>query len=365
MKNHISSRPARAADAATTLLTRRARILRFAPGLLLPALLSFSFATPPACAASDFQTRQAQRFSIDHLRSYVEFQIGFMKFKTVDGTFHDYSGTIMYVREDVTRSSVSAAIQSESIFTGVRPRDRHLRSSDFFDVEKYPVIFFQSSEIRRKNGKLEMVGALTMHGTTRQVAIPFSVAEKTDERTGRTRLHVTGEASLNRHDYGIYGNFWGNKVLSNEVRVEFNLEAVPAESFGLDMAPMKGLKSLEEALMTTLADRDMSALKRRYFSLRRNHAGDYDFSEEALLRISEKLREQGLIEEALELVRFNLRIYPGHEDSWDQVGYLQALGGEVAGAVETYEKLLGLNRYDTRAIEMLRWLKSPLSAQIR
>jgi len=334
-------------------LAIRRRLRPIAGKLAVLTILLGSLSGP--ALASDLALGKIQRYAIDPFRSYLTFAIGFMKVRTEDGTFHDYSGTILLDEVDVSHSSVTAAIIAESVFTGVRPRDRHLRGPDFFDVEEHPIILFRSSNVARKGNALELQGDLTMHGQTHRIRIPVTMFQKD---AGDQKLHVQGRLTLNRHDYGIIGNFWGDKVLSNEVQIELNIEAVPLRVPQPQMADAMQLRSLGDVLLPTIASQGVAAATDRYQELRHQKGSEYDFSPPALLRLAERLGEAGQTKEALELVRFNLRIFPKDETSWDQLGWFRYVQGDVEGAIVAYQQLLSLNDHNTNALEMLRWLKT-------
>src|SRR5436190_867715 len=109
-----------------------------------------------ACAAIPASGQQLvslaplpQQFEVDAAHSLMGFSVGFMGLSRVRGAFATYAGTIMYVPNAIERSSVSVLILTRSISTNNETRDRHLRSPDFFDAEKYPIITFRSTAIRK------------------------------------------------------------------------------------------------------------------------------------------------------------------------------------------------------------------------
>src|SRR5690242_9940244 len=113
-----------------------------------------------------------REYRVETAHSSIAFDIPFLGYP-VHGRFDDVRGTILYTPGDLTRSSVTVAIPPSSINTGSKHRDEHLRSSDFFDVAQYPAIFFTSRTIRRAPNGLIVEGPLSLHGVTRDVAIPF------------------------------------------------------------------------------------------------------------------------------------------------------------------------------------------------
>ena len=135
----------------------------------------------------------------------------------VTGKFTDFAMQMDYVDQDITKSSVTFIIQAKSINTGINQRDDHLRSADFFDVEKYPEIIFKSTGIRKSGDMYELEGDFSMHGVTKHVIIPFKLTG--GERTPSASIRW----SLNREDYGIvYEHSSMKHFLSKEIAIEID-----------------------------------------------------------------------------------------------------------------------------------------------
>ena len=135
----------------------------------------------------------------------------------VTGKFTDFSLDLDYVNQDMTQSSVVFTIQATSINTGINQRDEHLRSADFFEVEKYPEIVFKSTAIRKTGETYEMDGTFTMHGITKNVTIPFELTSTGKRPSARIRW------SLNREDYGIFFEHTSEKnFLSKNIGIEID-----------------------------------------------------------------------------------------------------------------------------------------------
>src|SRR4030067_3238534 len=116
----------------------------------------------------------AQTFQIDPVHSSVGFSIRHIV-SNVKVRFTDFSGTIVYDPKKVENSSVSVTIQAVSIDTDNEKRDNHLKSPDFFEVEKYPQITFQSKKVTKKKNKFMLQGTLNMHGVGKNISIPFQI----------------------------------------------------------------------------------------------------------------------------------------------------------------------------------------------
>lgn len=169
-------------------------------------------------------------YKIDPAHSVIGFAVRHLEIAWVEGRFKDFAGTIRYDERDITNSSVEFSAKVESIDTGVAPRDKHLRSADFFEVEKYPEMTFRSTRVERKGRDAFVLhGALTLKGVTKQVALPFTVTGAVKDPWGNTRFGVEAQTKLDRRDYGI--NFGqalaaGGFDIGHEVVINLHLEAV-------------------------------------------------------------------------------------------------------------------------------------------
>lgn len=169
-------------------------------------------------------------YKIDPAHSIIGFAIRHLEINWVEGRFKDFTGMIHYDDQDVTKSSVDFTAKVESIDTGVAPRDKHLRTADFFEVEKYPEMTFKSTRVERK-GKDQYVlhGDLTLKGVTKPVALPFTITGAIKDGRGTTRFGITAQTKINRRDFGIT---WGKPLenggldVGNEVMIELHLEAL-------------------------------------------------------------------------------------------------------------------------------------------
>ena len=133
------------------------------------------------------------------------------------GTFSGLAGTITYDPADPAKAAIDVRVAAATNSTGNRLKDKHARGESWFDAEKYPTIRFQSTAIARQGAAYVARGNLTLHGVTRPVAIPFRFAP-----TAAGRGVFTGEFTINRHDYGIEGNFLGFSV-GDEFAVELRV----------------------------------------------------------------------------------------------------------------------------------------------
>jgi polyisoprenoid-binding protein YceI len=151
---------------------------------------------------------------------------------TVKGNFNEFSGTIIADEQDLNKSSVKVAIKANSIDTRIDKRDAHLRSPDFFDVEKFPEITFVSKKVKKKGKGYILEGTFTMHGVSKEIAIPFTVSGPVKGPWGNTVFGIEGGLTIDRTDYGLKWNKVleaGGVLVSNKVNIVLNIEAVKKE----------------------------------------------------------------------------------------------------------------------------------------
>jgi len=169
----------------------------------------------------------AETYTVDPVHSQVGFAIRHFV-STVHGRFEEFSGTIVRDDEHPENASVVFAIQAASIDTDNAKRDTHLRSADFFDVEKFPTIAFVSSIVRKTgDGRYDVTGHLTMHGVTRQVTLPVRFNGEMDDGHGGIRGGFSTSTTLDRKEFDIDWNRIldnGAVMLGDDVDVQIDLE---------------------------------------------------------------------------------------------------------------------------------------------
>ncbi len=168
-------------------------------------------------------------WAIDPVHSEVSFTVRHLVVGKVRGRFTSFAGTIV-TAEDPFESRVEATIDLASIDTANADRDAHLRSSDFFDVERHPTMTFRSTGIRADGGRLVVDGELTLHGVTRPVALTLEVNGFLPESPfGDTRAGFSATGDINREDFGIAFNSVldsGGLALGNKVQIALEIEAI-------------------------------------------------------------------------------------------------------------------------------------------
>lgn len=175
-----------------------------------------------------FAVAEVETLEIDPAHSNIGFKIKHL-FSMVSGRFDAVEGTIVVDTEKPENSSVKVTIPAKSINTGVAKRDDHLRSPDFFDVEKYPTLTYVSKSVKRTgDNTADVEGDLTMHGVTKPVPLKVTFFGKGPGMQGETRTGWQAVGKLNRSDFGLnWGKLIeGTALVGEEVELILDVEAV-------------------------------------------------------------------------------------------------------------------------------------------
>ena len=148
-----------------------------------------------------------ETWQLDPPHSSAQFSVRHLGVSTVRGAFTKVSGTLLYDAADLGKSSIQATIDAASVDTRVDARDNDLRSPNFLDVQKYPVITFKSKKIESAGpGKLKVPGDLTIHGVTKEVVLDVDgPSAPMKDPWGNQRMGASATTKINRNDFGVSG----------------------------------------------------------------------------------------------------------------------------------------------------------------
>ena len=169
----------------------------------------------------------ADTWVVDKAHSDASFQIRHMMSR-VRGSFTDFTGTIVTDAAKPEAASVEFTVKAASIDTANENRDKHLRSADFFEVEKFPEITFKSSKVTATGkDKYDVIGTLTMRGVTKEVTIPVQFLGYGKDPRGTEKAGFAVDFTVNRKDFGIVWNRAldnAGVVLGDDVDISINLQ---------------------------------------------------------------------------------------------------------------------------------------------
>jgi polyisoprenoid-binding protein YceI len=169
-------------------------------------------------------------WKIDSAHTLVEFSVKHMMISTVRGRFNNFSGTLNLDEQHPERSYIEGVVESASVDTREPNRDAHLRSADFFDVEKYPTMKFRSTRIEKVGpDQFKVMGDLTIKKVTRPITFNVTSEGRGKDPYGNLHWGFSAETTLNRKDFDLNWNValeTGGWLVSDQIKINIELEAV-------------------------------------------------------------------------------------------------------------------------------------------
>lgn len=185
--------------------------------------MSTTSATPAAATAP----LPTGTWKVDPVHSSVEFHVKHLGIATVKGQFNTFEGTLE-VSSDGARAF--GTVDVASVDTREPQRDEHLRSADFFEVESFPQITFESTAIHPlDDDEFEIDANLTIHGVTRQVTLKATFEGAETDHQGNDRVGVSASTQISRADFDMKFNAAlgsGNLVVADKVKILVEVSAV-------------------------------------------------------------------------------------------------------------------------------------------
>ena len=179
--------------------------------------------------AARIQTATATAWKIDTAHSAVEFAVKHMMFTTVKGRFTDVSGAVEFDESNPQGGRADITIAAASIDTRESQRDAHLKSPDFFDVEKFPTLTFHSTKVEGTPDRFTLTGDLTIRGVTRSIDLDVKYEGKGKDPWGGERVGYTATGAINRKDFGLTWNAaleTGGFLVGDEVKISVDLQLI-------------------------------------------------------------------------------------------------------------------------------------------
>lgn len=179
-----------------------------------------------------FQSSAASTtWQIDPAHTAAQFAVKHLMISTVRGEFKGVTGTVLWDDKDMTKSTVDVTIDAKTVNTGEPDRDKHLKSPDFFDVEKFPTITFKSKKVEPTgSGALKITGDLTIRGVTKEAVLDVDgPTAPVKDPWGNTRVAANATTKVNRQDFGVKWNAnmdGGGVVVGDTVTITIDLEMV-------------------------------------------------------------------------------------------------------------------------------------------
>ncbi|PLR79754.1 hypothetical protein CVD25_17760 [Bacillus canaveralius] len=169
------------------------------------------------------------KWAVDPTHSSIDFSVKHMMIARVKGTFHQFEATIDADPADLTTADIAFSVDVTSIDTRNADRDNHLRTADFFDVEKNPKITFESTSIvKTDDDQYDVTGDVTIAGTTRSETFAVTFEGQGKDPWGNEKVGFSGEGKINRSDYGLTYNAaleTGGVLIGDQIKISLVIEA--------------------------------------------------------------------------------------------------------------------------------------------
>ena len=169
------------------------------------------------------------KWKLDHDHSSVGFQVAHMVVSKTNGKFTEYSGVVEMDAEAQEFKSIEAVIQTASVTTDHQKRDDHLRSPDFFNVQKFPTMTYKMKSYKKTGDQYTALGDLTLLGVTKEITLVGTFNGVAQDPWGNTRAGFTAEGTINRKDYGMKFSKLldsGGMLVGDEVKIKLEIEVI-------------------------------------------------------------------------------------------------------------------------------------------
>ncbi|MDF2187334.1 YceI family protein [Paraflavitalea sp. CAU 1676] len=166
------------------------------------------------------ETKKEAVWVIDPVHTRIRFDTKYLLLTPVSGWFTQFEGSVINTEDNFNGARAQLTIYTNSVYTGNEERDTHLRSADFFDTAKFPVITWKSDQVTVQNGKIEVTGSITIKGIEQPITLQAQHLGSTPDPMGNTKAGFAVDATLNRKDFNITWNQLIDKhglLLSDEV----------------------------------------------------------------------------------------------------------------------------------------------------
>lgn len=169
------------------------------------------------------------KWKLDHDHSTIGFQVAHMVVSKTNGKFTEYSGIVEMDPEAKEFKTIEAVIQTASVTTDHQKRDDHLRSPDFFDVQKFPTMTYTMKNYKKIGNDYTAVGELTLLGVTKEISLVGTFNGVAQDPWGNTRAGFTADGTINRKDFGMKFSKLldsGGMLVGDEVKIILEIEVI-------------------------------------------------------------------------------------------------------------------------------------------
>lgn len=298
-------------------------------------------------------------YPIEKSHSYIGFSVKYMGYAKVRGRFETFNGTFKYNENDISKTSVSLSIDVNSMDTDNEWRDKDLKSENWFDAEKFSEITFISKEVKPTDSGFEIIGDLTIKTVTKEIVIKMNPASGILKDTrGDSQVILSGETTINRKDYGVEGERWsrvreGITGVADEINIEVSLlgKQIKLRNY---QNWVRNEEKPPGKIYKAISDNGIEAGLKVFEEIQSN--SEFKIRPNDLKMPGHVLLQEGKTEEALEVFKKNIEIFPDDSGVYNSYAEALAVSGDLTNAKIYYEKALEMNANNQNAHEILRHL---------
>jgi polyisoprenoid-binding protein YceI len=283
-----------------------------------------------------------------------------MGFAKVRGRFADFAGAIRYVDGDIAKTSATVIIKTVSLDTDHDFRDKDLKSANWFDVEKFPIIKFQSKRVENGASGTEVIGDLTIKDVTKEVRIKMegSSGVQKDIRED-TQIIFTGSTTIDRKEFGVMGENWsrvkeGMTAVASEVEIELSIlgKQINAPNF---RNRVRNVEMPQGKIYQTITTKGLNDGLKEFDQLKA--ASTQGLNENTLNTVGYMLLKEGKFDDALKVLVHNSACYPNDPNLFDSLAEGYAWKDDKTNAIKYYKMSIEKDPLNANAIEILRHLE--------
>jgi len=300
-----------------------------------------------------------QFYEVDRGHSYLEFSILYMGYAKVKGRFTEFEGMLRYDENDLSNTSISLNIKTESIDTDLDWRDNDLKSDAWFNAEKFPLISFRSKSIISKDKGFDVVGDLTIRDVTREVTINMNPPSGVlADIRGDSQVIFTGNLTIDRTDYGVAGERW-SKIkeniagVGNYVDIEISILGKRMNAGNLS-GWFRNEERAHSKIYKAFNDSGINGAVKEFKNLKET---DEKLNANAMRLVGHMLLLTDKPEDALAIFQENIKAFPDDAEAYTDLGEGYAENGDIKNAIVSYEKALEVDPQNMNAAEILRNIK--------
>ena len=171
-----------------------------------------------------------KKWVLDKANSQIHFMVKHMMITTVTGGFGEFDGTVETNDNDFGTAEINFIAQTASVFTGNPGRDMHVRSADFFDVEKFPELMFQSTSVKKiDDDRFKLYGNMTIKDVTKEIEADVKITGIVKDPAGKERVGFFISGIIHRKDFGLKWNVIteaGNILVGEEVKISCDVQLI-------------------------------------------------------------------------------------------------------------------------------------------